>query len=109
MLINNHVLNNITNNMMLLIDETIASAEKGDWQEALERAEIIKNYWDEKSGYTHIVIRHSKLDDATAAICSFITEVYKGDMGGVIGTGRALSEEISSLFAMEKLKIGTIF
>ena len=48
-LINNHVLNNITNNMMLLIDETIASAEKGDWQEALERAEIIKNYWDEKA------------------------------------------------------------
>lgn len=108
-LINNYILKNINSNMLLLIEETIVSAEKGDWQETIERAEKVKDYWDGKSGYTHIVIRHSKLDDATAAICGFLTEVYKSDMGGVAGTAKALSEEISGLFAMEKLKIGTIF
>lgn len=108
-LINNHILKNITENMILLIDETIVSAESGNWREAMEKAGSVKAYWDKKSAYTHIVIRHSKLDDATAAICAFMTEVYRQDTGGVAGAGNALAEEISGLYAMEKLKIGTIF
>lgn len=108
-LVNNIILKNITGEMLILIQDIETAADKGDWQEALNGAEKVKHYWEKKSGYTHIVIRHSKLDDAAAAINSFLTEIYKRDIGGVIGTGNALMDEINGLYAMEKLKIGTIF
>lgn len=108
-LVNIHLLEKMSDHIIALVEETEAAAQNEDWQEASQLAEEAKAYWDKKRSYTHIVIRHSKLDDATNAFCNFLTEVYKEDPIGVIGTGRALEEEINNLYGMEQLNLGTIF
>ncbi len=107
--INVFIVKHYTNNLNQMIDEIQTYAEKGNWEEAIGKAETAEQYWHKKSHYTHIVMRHSEINQATQAFCFFLAEVYKKNPGGVKGMGKALKEQLHGMYDMETINIGTIF
>jgi hypothetical protein len=108
-IINVFIIKRYTQHMARLIDDTQSYAEGEHWEKAVKSAEDAVEYWQMKSRYTHIVLRHSEINATTNAFCLFLAEVYKRDVNGMRGVSKALKSQIQSIYEMEKLKLGSIF
>ena len=103
------IVRHYTKHINHMIDEIQVHAENKKWDEAIKAAENAEQYWHKKSHYTHIVMRHSEINQTTLIFCQFLAEVYRNDLGGVKGMGKALKEQIHSMYDMETIYIGTMF
>ncbi len=103
------VLEKMALELSALVDESMRSAESGDWEKAEKKAEEAERLWDKADPYTHIFVRHSEIDTTTDALYDFLKSLYRRDAGGARGAHKALSAHISSIVSMEKITLGSIF
>ncbi len=108
-LLNIKLLENMTNELLNVLDESLESAESGDWEKAIEKAEEAERLWDKADQYTHIVVRHSELDCTTDALYEFVKALYSEEVGEAKGAYKSLSTHFKSIVSMEKITFGSIF
>jgi hypothetical protein len=108
-LINIHMLDKMTGELTGLLDESLKSAESGDWESAVKKAEEAEALWNKADPYTHIVVRHSEIDTTTDAFYEVLKALYSKNLGMTKGSCKDLNSHISSIVSMEKVTFGSIF
>jgi hypothetical protein len=107
--VNNCILNKLTEEITALAEEAGAQARVGDWETAERLAFTAAETWEGKSGYTHIVLRHTVIETADAALGELIKETLCQSPGGVTGAARAVATQMKNLTEIERVKLGSIF
>ena len=99
-----------------LTDEVIAAAENaanlaaaGKWSDAQSAAEAAAKKWEEREGYTHMVLRHSEIEQCTEVLNDLRKEIYMKEEGGVRGALAAVRSQMTSIASIERVKLGSIF
>lgn len=108
-LLNIKLLENMTTELLTVLEESLESAEKGDWERAIEKANKAEQIWDNADRYTHIVVRHSEIDCTTDALYEFVKALYGEEAGEAKGAYKSLSAHIKSIVSMERISLGSIF
>lgn len=91
------------------IDDSRASCEAGDFDEAESLLREAIDGWNGAEGYTHIFIRHSEVDSATDAFYELLSLVCAQDAKSAVGAYEKLRAHLDSLYTMERVTVGSIF
>ena len=108
-ILNISMLGKMRNDLSYLIEASLLSAENGDWDKAIEKAEEAEKLWKKADRYTHIVVRHSEIDCTTDAFYDFLKALYSQEAGDAKGAFKSLSAHLESIVNMEKVTLGSIF
>ncbi len=108
-LVNIHYLNELTDNVTQLIEESVKSAERGDWQQSVTKGEEAAKLWTESDTYTHLVLRHPEVEAVTDSIYGYMEQIYAREEGAAKGAARAAISRLTSISSIEKIKLGSIF
>jgi hypothetical protein len=108
-LLNIKLLDKMTKELLTVLEESLESAENGDWEKAIEKADEAEKIWDKADHYTHIVVRHSELDCTTDAFYEFVKALYGEEVGEAKGAYKSLSAHLKSIVTMEEITLGSIF
>jgi len=107
--VNVRYLNKLTDDVTAAAERAAALAEAGKWDEAASEAESASKKWESKENYTHMVLRHSEIEECTAALNGFLKEIYMKEEGGVKGALAAVKSQMTSIASIERVKLGSIF
>lgn len=102
-------LENMTDELLSVLEESFQNAENGDWEKAIEKAEEAEKLWNKADKYTHIVVRHSEIDCTTDSFYDFMIALYSEEAGEAKGAFKSLSTHLNSIVIMERITLGTIF
>ena len=105
--VNVYYLGKIRDRIDAFLTEAVNAAGSGDRSSAVLYAENALSYWNSFDSYTHIVLKHDKLDDITSLFFDTIAAVKSGDNGEIMV--RQLQTAFRSLYDMERLRFGSIF
>jgi len=108
-LVNTHVLENLTTELLELVEQSRIYAEKGDWENAISKALEADKRWHSSDPYTHIVVRHSEIDSTTYAFYDLLKALYSEEIGEARGAYMALEEHLKTIHHMDKITLGSIF
>ena len=108
-IVNIWYLNKLTQNLIDIVETAEEEVFSGNWDKAAADVEDAARIWDKNDPYTHIVLRHFEIDDATDAIYQLLNEIYAKNEGGVRGEAKALTAQLDSLASIEEIKFGSIF
>lgn len=108
-LLNIHYLNKLTDNVTQLIDESVKSAEQGEWDQAVKKAEEAAKMWSESDTHTHLVLRHPEVEATADAIYDYMAQIYAGDERTAKGAAQAAISRLKSISSIEQIKLGSIF
>lgn len=107
--INVNYIKNLTNELTGYVDTSIQSAKEGKWKDAQDAANTATECWNEAKTFTHIVLKHDKIDAATEIFYDLLLEINSKNTVGTAVVGEKLKETLSNIYTMEKLRIGSIF
>jgi hypothetical protein len=108
-LINIASIDRLTADLAARVEAASAFAAHEDWAAAETEARAAADLWKSRDPHTHIVLRHTEIDGATAAFYDLLKEIYVRDQSAVRGTAEALSARLHTLSAIEKISLGSIF
>jgi len=108
-IVNIHVLKNLTSELLELTEESRAYAEKGEWENAINKAKEAEERWNRADPYTHIVVRHSEIDSTTDAFYELLKALYSQEAGNAKGAYMSVSAHLTSIEGMDKITLGSIF
>ena len=89
--------------------EARALAEVGDFSKAAERVVAALGRWQEKGGYTQMLLRHTEINTITDAFYARLNDLYAGDGGKATGNFERLDACLVALRDAERLTWGNIF
>lgn len=108
-IVNIHFMNKLTDNITFLVEEAQEYAQAEDWPNAEKKAEEAARLWTHSDTYTHIVLRHSEIEEATDALFSFLEQIYAKEPGASKGAAKAATARLNSISSIEQIKLGSIF
>ncbi len=108
-IINIHFLVKLTDNVSNMIEEAKNDASSGNWDQASEKAEEASRLWEGSDTYTHLVLRHTELEEATNSIYGFIEKIYAKEEGAARGAAEAAIARLKSISSIEQIRLGSIF
>lgn len=108
-LINTRCIYRLTNEMSSLIEESIDAVREDNWEYAENRIKLADRMWEEKKGYTHIVLRHSEIDTVSDALYDCISCVYDRRTGDAVIAAQKVMYYLDSMYGMERVRFGSIF
>ncbi|HHU05694.1 MAG TPA: DUF4363 family protein [Clostridiales bacterium] len=108
-LVNTHILEKLTSELLDLIEQSRSYAEKGDWENAINKALEAEQRWNKADPYTHIVVRHSEIDSTTDAFYELLKALYSEEIGNAKGAYMAVTAHLVSIQGMDKVTLGSIF
>ena len=108
-LVNIHCINNLTGEMIALVQQASQYAENEQWQLAEQSALQAEKLWSSKDAYTHIVMPHSEIETAADTFYEFMKEIYSQNAGGVKGAAKAVTAHLQDIADRENLSFGSIF
>lgn len=106
---NIHYLNKLTDEISQLVSESKDAAASGEWEKAVSTAEYAEKLWDEKTGYTHVVLRHSEIDTVSDVLYDFISHIYEQDNDASHIAADKVIYHLDSIYRMEQVRFGSIF
>ncbi len=107
--VNIHYLNKLTDNIIALVDKADESAQDENWAAAENNAEAAAELWTGSDTYTHLVLRHSEIEEATDALYGLLEQIYAKESGAVKGAAQAAAARLESLATIEEIRFGSIF
>jgi hypothetical protein len=108
-IINMVYLNKITDDLIELILQAEECAQNDDWENALSLTEQAYEDWKSKDDYTHIMLRHSEINNTSNFILELRKEILNREKGAVSGAAKSAISHIEEMAYMEQIRIGTIF
>ena len=102
-------LKHITEELVGYIDKAVENSDKDDWKASEESVTKAISRWNELHGYTHIVIKHDKIDATTDAFYDLLIEIYSENKNSTKATGEKIKAMLNNTYEMEKIRIGSIF
>ena len=107
-LYNIHSINNLTGELMEYVDAAGKYAVEENWDKAVSYAEDALAKWKESYEYTHIVLKHDRIDLATEGIYHLLQTIYTKDSTAAKVTARELYELLDDIYESEQLRLGSI-
>ena len=108
-LINIRQLGRLTSEISGISERAANLAYEGKWDQAEKLAESALKKWEDSDTYTLMVLRHSEVETSSSFICAFIKEIYMRESGGVKGALRDVKSQMTSIFSIERIRLGSIF
>ena len=108
-LLNIHYLNVLTEDITVLISESKNAAVAGDWGKAATTVKHAEMLWDDKTGYTHVILRHSEIDTVSDALYDFISCINERDVKASGAAADKVIYHLDSIYKMEQVRFGSIF
>ena len=108
-MVNSWYLDSLVESMVEMIDESEAMALDSDFDAAAEKLREVIDTWEDASGYTYIMIRHSEIDSSTDAFYTLMSDLHATDFGRAAGTYEKLRSHLRSIASMEHVNPGTVF
>jgi hypothetical protein len=108
-LVNVKALDALSGDIELLIDEAERNADIGSWDAAERAAEDAVSLWESRSGYTHIVLRHSITEDVSDKLSELVKSVYSHEQGPSAGAAKAARSRMKSMTEIEHVSMGSVF
>lgn len=102
-------INKMMDELFELIDSSEASAMSEDWISAESSAEKAAEIWKKNEKYTHIVLRHSEVNETSEAFFNFLESIYTKDPGSVKGNTRLLKSRLQEIIDIESITVGSVF
>ena len=107
-LFNAHYLNGFTQELTGLLTRAEAQAEAGNWPEAEALTRSAYGAWEEHSGYLHISLRHSDIDQIHTTFRE-VQEFINCREGGEYSAANArLTSQIGLLYEAEQLTLKNV-
>ena len=107
--INIRLLENVTAEVLSLVDDAASEARAGDWSKAKMAAEKAAGSWEKHGSYTQIVLRHSEIDSVNSLIGELQKEIYLESEGGTKGVAGEIRTKLALMLEIERVKPGSIF
>lgn len=99
----------LTSDLSDILNASKELAENDQWQYATALAETALNKWKSAGTYTQVFIGHNSVELTTDAFGDYLSELYRCDMGGALGTHKKLVAHINAIYEMEKISLKSIF
>ncbi|MDR1589533.1 MAG: DUF4363 family protein [Oscillospiraceae bacterium] len=106
---NIRALDSLRVSIVLMIDEAEHAAGADDPDAAARAAEDAARLWENSDAYTHIVLRHSVIEDVSDKLGELAKAAYAGNSGEVIGAAKNARSRMESVVEIERVKMGSIF
>ena len=90
------------------VGEAVISAERDDWDKALNAMRAARDDWYAHHAYFHIVIAHDELDKVDALFAEAESFAIERDMSEFRAETAELSEQLSILVETQKLTIRNV-
>ncbi len=108
-LINDHYLENLTEELSSLTVRAGEQAADGDWEAALDSAQRALDLWKRQEYYTEIVLKHSDAESTEEALFRFLESIRVESPGASAACAQLLLEHLRTLCEMEKIRLGSVF
>ena len=92
-----------------LISESKNAAVAGDWGKAATTAKHAEKLWDDKTGYTHVILRHGEIDTVSDALYDYISCINEQDVKASGAAADKVKYHLDSIYKMEQVRFGSIF
>ena len=108
-LINIRSIEKLTNEISDIVSQSAEAAKKEDWLNAEVNIRRAETMWNEKDGYTHIVLRHTEIDTVSDALYDLIKAIYENSSETAAAEAEKVLYHLDSISRMEQLRLGSIF
>ncbi|MDR2357997.1 MAG: DUF4363 family protein [Oscillospiraceae bacterium] len=108
-LVNIRVLDSLGESITAIVDDAERAARSHDLDGAAQAAEDATRLWESRSGYTHLVLRHSVIEDVSDKLGDLAKAAYAGNPGETVGAAKAARSRIESMASIERVRAGSIF
>lgn len=106
---NYHHLEDITEEVLSLVERSYNAALTGNWDAARRFGEEAAALWTSYDGYTHIFLRHSEIVDTDQALYDYLQQVYDENLNTAKVARDAARARMKHMVDIEKLQPGSIF
>lgn len=107
-LYNVHYIDGKISALLEYVDSAGELAGEKDFASAVDVLQEAIALWHDMDGYTHVLIRHGEADSADDAFYDYLDCLLAEDPGSA-GEREKLREHLSTIAAMERVSLGTIF
>jgi hypothetical protein len=108
-LINISELNRLGAAISSKIDDAAYLARSGDWDGATAAASAAAAAWEDSGVYTHIVLRHTVIEDVSDKLWDLAKAVYSRSPGETAGAAMSARARVESTVSIERVRLGSIF
>lgn len=91
------------------LDESKQLAEIGSYAEAEELVASALEHWESLSVYTHIMIRHSSVDDVTNCLYDLMSFLGSADGGALRGAYSKAESCLKGIMEIERVTLQSVF
>ena len=107
-LINIRVVDDLTGDLLALIETAEGRAQSGDMDAAASLVQRAAAQWQAAAPYTHVFIRHSETDGTTDAFFQLLTQLQSGDDAAAEGAFSLLKARLSGIAEIEHISLGSV-
>lgn len=108
-LLNAHYQRTVLSALIERVDAADAQMSSGDLAAALDTLSGALDDWDGWEEYTHIFIRHTDVEDVSAAFYELLSDLCEEDTGSARGSFLSLRHSLETIIKMEQPRPGSIF
>lgn len=108
-LLNAHYQRTVLSALIERVDAADAQMSSGDLAAALDTLSGALYDWDSWEEYTHIFIRHTDVEDVSAAFYELLSDLCEEDTGSARGSFLSLRHSLETILKMEQPRPGSIF
>lgn len=108
-IINIRCIEKLTNEISEIVGQSVEAAEAEDWLNAEINVRRAETMWNEKDGYTHIVLRHTEIDTVSDALYDLIKAIFENNSQSAAAEAEKVLYHLDSISRMEQLRLGSIF
>lgn len=107
--LNMRYMSNLTDEIVLLINEAEKHASEGDWDSASEKAELALTVWSDHDMYISIILPHNDSGQATDALYNFLGEIYAQNTGRATAAAQLAAGHFNDIAFQERISLGSVF
>lgn len=108
-IINISYINNLSNELVLLIEDAEKQTLADNWNNATTKIENAITLWENNKTYTSIVLPHEKIDLATDSLYDLLGDINAQDTAKVPGSVQKAASRFEDIASMEQISIKSIF
>lgn len=108
-LVNISYINDLTNELILLVQDAGKQAENENWDLASEKIDEALALLDKNNVYTSIVLPHDTISEATDSLYELTNEINKHDSDSVSGAVQMAISRFEEIASNEQVSVGSVF
>lgn len=99
----------MTQTLLKKVNTAEQHALSGEFTEAASQMEQAAEMWEENNTYAYVFLRHAEVDTTADVFCEVLAELYDENAAGAKGMIRKLRAHLTTIAAMEHIRVETIF